>query len=116
MPLIHRRIFYAKAGAAGQLVQLMQDGNAAMGRYGSSIDSRILTDHMTGRSDRQGNRVLMQLERFPSGRGSGPSADNRHSRAGGNPGDVSAQKRTGRRRLSFWVPAFAGTTNGTPSS
>ncbi len=39
MPLIHRRIFYAKAGAADQLVQLMQDGNAAMVRYGSSIDS-----------------------------------------------------------------------------
>ena len=52
MPLIHRRIFCAKAGATDQLVQLMQDGNAAMVRYGSSIDSRILTDHMTVRSDR----------------------------------------------------------------
>ncbi len=52
MPLMHRRIFSAKAGSVGQLVRLMQDGNAAMVRYGSSIDSRILTDHMTGRSDR----------------------------------------------------------------
>ena len=30
----------------------MQDGNAAMVRCGSSIDSRILTDHMTRRSGR----------------------------------------------------------------
>lgn len=52
MPLIHRRTFYAKVGAANQLVQLMQDGNAAMVRFGSSISSRVLTDHMTGRSDR----------------------------------------------------------------
>ena len=52
MPLIHRRTFYAKAGAADQLVQLMQDGNAAMGRFGTSLNSRVLTDHMTGRSDR----------------------------------------------------------------
>ena len=52
MPLIHRRICYANAGAADQIVQLMQNGRAAMVRYGSSRDSRILTDHMTGRSDR----------------------------------------------------------------
>jgi len=58
----------------------------------------------------------MELERFPSSLVSGPGADNRHSRAGGNPGDVSAPKWTGRRRLSFWVPAFAGTTSGAPSS
>ena len=30
----------------------MQNGSAAMVRYGSSRDSRILTDHMAGRSDR----------------------------------------------------------------
>ena len=52
MPLIHRRVFYAKVGAANQLVDLMRDGNEAMARFGSSINSRVLTDHMTGRSDR----------------------------------------------------------------
>ena len=58
MSLIHRRIFYAKVGAANELVQLMHDDNSAMARFGSAINSRILTDHMTGRSD----RVVMEWE------------------------------------------------------
>lgn len=52
MPLIHRRVFYAKVGAANQSVEHMQEGNTAMVRFGSSINSRVLTGHMTGRSDR----------------------------------------------------------------
>jgi hypothetical protein len=56
--LIHRRIFYAKVGAANELVLLMQDVNSEMARFGPTIDSRILTDHMTGRSD----RVLVEWE------------------------------------------------------
>ena len=58
MSLIHRRIFYAKVGAANELVQLMHDDNSTMTRFGSAINSRILTDHMTGRSD----RVVMEWE------------------------------------------------------
>ena len=49
MSLIHRRIFYAKVGAANELVQLMHDDNSAMARFGSAINSLILTDHMAGR-------------------------------------------------------------------
>ena len=52
MPFIHRRVFYGKAGAADQLVQHMQEANEAMARFGSDMNPRILTDHMTGRSDR----------------------------------------------------------------
>ena len=58
MALIHRRIVYGKDGAANELVQLMQDGNSAMARFGSPINSRVLTDHMTGQSD----QVVMEWE------------------------------------------------------
>ena len=58
MSLIHRGIFYAKVGAANELVQLMHDDNSGMARFGSVINSRILTDHMTGRSD----RVVMECD------------------------------------------------------
>ena len=52
MPFIHRRVFYGKAGAADQLVQHMQEANEAMAKFGSGMNTRILTDRMTGRSDR----------------------------------------------------------------
>ena len=58
MSLIDRRILYAKVGAANELVQLMHDDNTAMARFGSAIYSRILTDHMTSRSD----WVVMECE------------------------------------------------------
>ena len=54
MPFVHRRSFYGKVGSADQLVQHFHDGNQAMGRYGVTMKTRILTDHMTGRSDRVG--------------------------------------------------------------
>ena len=49
MSLIHCRIFYAKVGAANELIQLMHDDKSAVARFGSAINSRILTDHMTAR-------------------------------------------------------------------
>ena len=52
MPFIHRRIFYAKVGSADQLVQHMLEADQAMRRYGTGMKTRILTDHMVGRSDR----------------------------------------------------------------
>ena len=58
MSLIHRRIFYAKVGAANEPVQIMHDDDSAMARFGSDINTRILTDHMTGRSD----RLVMEWE------------------------------------------------------
>ena len=58
MSLIHRRIVGGKYLAAHELVQLMQDGNSAMARFGSPINSRVLTDHMTGQSE----QVVMEWE------------------------------------------------------
>ena len=58
MSLIHRRISNAKVGAANELVQLMHYENSDMARFGSAINIRILTDHMTGHSD----RVVMERE------------------------------------------------------
>lgn len=52
MAFIHRRTFYGKTGAADQLVQHFQEGSQAWDRYGVPMKLRILTDHMTGRSDR----------------------------------------------------------------
>ena len=58
MALIHSRIFYAKVGTTNELVQLIHDDDSAMARFGSDINTRILTDHMTGRSD----RLVMEWE------------------------------------------------------
>ena len=52
MAIIHRRTFYGKVGSADQLVQLMTEANETMARYGASFKTRVLTDAMTGRSDR----------------------------------------------------------------
>ena len=52
MAIVHRRIFYAKVGMAGPLVAHMQEGNQVLGKYATMPTSRIMTDDMTGRSDR----------------------------------------------------------------
>ena len=52
MAIVHRRIFYAKVGAADQLVKLMQDADALMVRHGMNMKTRISTDYLNGRSDR----------------------------------------------------------------
>ncbi len=52
MTIIHRRVFYARVGNAEQLVQHFRDAEASMGRFGVNFDTRIMTDHLTGRSDR----------------------------------------------------------------
>ena len=52
MPVIHRRVFYCKAGAAGQLVQHVKKANEAMARFGADMKPRTLTGHLTGRSER----------------------------------------------------------------
>ena len=58
MAIIHRRIFYGKVGAAGPLVQHMQEGNGLLAKYGIEFKTRTLTDWMSGRSD----RVVMEWE------------------------------------------------------
>lgn len=52
MAIIHRRIFFGKVGSADRLVQHMKDGDRILAKYGGEFKSRVLTDHMTGRSDR----------------------------------------------------------------
>jgi hypothetical protein len=54
MPFIHRRVFYAKAGMAEQIVNHFQAVEKMMEQYGFKMESRILTDYMSGRS---GGRV-----------------------------------------------------------
>ena len=52
MAIIHRRTFFGKVGSADQLVQLMNEANENMGRFGAGLKARVLSDAMTGRSDR----------------------------------------------------------------
>ncbi len=52
MTVIHRRVFYAKVGAAGELVQHLREGEKVLRRYGLEFKTRLLTDHLSGRSDR----------------------------------------------------------------
>ena len=52
MPIIQRRVFFGKAGTAEQLVEHLQEGGKALQQYGVSFKSRLLTDYMSGRSDR----------------------------------------------------------------
>lgn len=52
MTIIHRRVFYAKVGNSEQLVQHFHDAEATMNRLGIQFDTRIMTDYLTGRSDR----------------------------------------------------------------
>ena len=52
MAIVHRRIFYGKAGMASPLVEHMRTSDQIMVKHGGPAISRILTDEMTGRSDR----------------------------------------------------------------
>lgn len=52
MAIVHRRIFYGKVGMASSLVEHMRTGDQIMSKHGAPAASRILTDDMTGRSDR----------------------------------------------------------------
>ena len=52
MAVVHRRIFYGKVGMASPLVEHMLAGNQILAKNGAELTSRILTDDMTGRSDR----------------------------------------------------------------
>ena len=52
MAIVHRRIFYGKVGMASPLVEHMRAGDQILAKNGARFASRILTDDMTGRSDR----------------------------------------------------------------
>ena len=52
MPIVHRRVFIGKVGAAGQLVAHLQEGEGFLRQHGVDFRTRIMTDYMSGRSDR----------------------------------------------------------------
>ena len=58
MAIVQRRVFFGKVGAADQLVKHIQEGEASFQRYGINFKSRLLTDYLSGRTD----RVVMEWE------------------------------------------------------
>ena len=58
MTIIHRRVFFCRTGAADQLVQHMQEAEQVLRRLGTDFKTRLMTDYLSGRSD----RVVMEWE------------------------------------------------------
>ena len=58
MPYIHRRVFYGKVGTADRIVDQIREGDRLMAQYGVNLRSRLLTDHLSGRTD----RVVWEVE------------------------------------------------------
>ena len=52
MSIVHRRIFQARVGQSGPLVQHFQEAHEQMKGYGIAWETRIYTDYLSGRSDR----------------------------------------------------------------
>ncbi|KAA1283010.1 MAG: hypothetical protein EGP13_03835 [SAR202 cluster bacterium] len=52
MAILHTRIFQAKPGQAGPLVDHFKAGIEQMNTYGVDWETRICTDYYSGRSDR----------------------------------------------------------------
>ena len=59
MSIVHRRIFQAKVGQSAPLVQHFQEAEEQMKGYGINWETRIYTDHFSGRSDRVAVEWLM---------------------------------------------------------
>ena len=58
MPIIQRRVFYGKVGAAEELVAWARGMYEIIGEYGGDLPYRILTDDQSGRTD----RVVVEVE------------------------------------------------------
>ncbi|MBC8280802.1 MAG: hypothetical protein H8E48_08460 [Chloroflexi bacterium] len=52
MAILHTRIFQAKPGQAGPLVEHFKSAIEQMNTYGMDWETRIYTDYYSGRSDR----------------------------------------------------------------
>ena len=52
MSIVQRRVFYAKIGNADQLVEHLREAETNLRQYGVEFNTRILTDYMSGRTDR----------------------------------------------------------------
>ena len=58
MSIVQRRVFYAKVGKADELVEALRQGDKLMEQAGLNTDQRILTDYLSGRTD----RVVSEIE------------------------------------------------------
>jgi len=52
MTIVHRRIFFAKVGQSGPLVEHFQEAAVQMKAHGIEWETRIYTDYHSGRTDR----------------------------------------------------------------
>ncbi len=52
MAILHSRIFQARPGQSGPLVEHFKSGFEQVKTYGMDWDTRIYTDYLSGRSDR----------------------------------------------------------------
>jgi len=52
MAIVHRRVFQAKVGQSGPLVEHFQEAIQQIKTYGIDWETRICTDYYSGRSDR----------------------------------------------------------------
>ncbi len=52
MAIVHRRVFFGKSGTGDQIVSVLQEGEALLRQSGAGFKTRILTDHMSGRTGR----------------------------------------------------------------
>ncbi len=57
MAVVHRRTFYARVGQADAVVSHLRDGDKMFIKYGLK-PGRIMTDHISGRTD----RVVWEVE------------------------------------------------------
>ncbi len=58
MPVVMRRVFYGKVGAAEDLVVWAQDMYGIINRYAETLSYRVLSDNQSGRTD----RVVVEVE------------------------------------------------------
>ena len=63
MTIIRRRVFYAKVGMAGPLVEHVREYGKLAAQHGRARKERILTDYQSGRTD----RVVWEEEREDGG-------------------------------------------------
>lgn len=52
MAVVHRRVYYGKAGKGGPLIDLLISGHETMKAHGMNFKTRVLSDHLSGRTDR----------------------------------------------------------------
>lgn len=52
MPYVHRRTFYGKVGKGYELIEVCQELHEMMRSLGHDMKGRVLSDAMSGRSDR----------------------------------------------------------------